>query len=94
MIDRIVEQSYAVTFLLPNIINIHRQFYLIFSTSCILLIIANINVNNLDLDSVIQCLYLINNLQESQINLFIYIIFIYFYGNDRTFNNSIIMTCA
>ena len=30
-----------------------------------MLIIANINVNNLDLDSVIQCLYLINNLQES-----------------------------
>ena len=33
-----------------------------------MLIIANINVNNLDLDSVIQCLYLINNLQESLIN--------------------------
>ena len=27
------------------------------------------NVNNLDLDSVIQCLYLINNLRESLINL-------------------------
>ena len=35
-----------------------------------MLIIANINVNNLDLDSVIQCLYLINNLQESLINLY------------------------
>ena len=30
-----------------------------------MLIIVNIIVNNLDLDSVIQCLYLINNLQES-----------------------------
>ena len=36
-----------------------------------MLIIVNINVNNLDLDSVIQCLYLINNLQESLINLYI-----------------------
>ena len=35
-----------------------------------MLIIANINVNNLDLDSVIQCLHLINNLQESLINLY------------------------
>ena len=34
-----------------------------------MLIIVNINVNNLDLDAVIQCLYLINNLQESLINL-------------------------
>ena len=34
-----------------------------------MLIIVNINVNNLDLDSIIQCLYLINNLQESLINL-------------------------
>ena len=38
-----------------------------------MLIIVNINVNDLDLDSVIQCLYLINNLQESLINLYIYI---------------------
>ena len=37
-----------------------------------MLIIVIINVNDLDLDSVIQCLYLINNLQESLINLFIY----------------------
>ena len=36
-----------------------------------MLIIVNINVNDLDLDSVIQCLYLINNLQESLINLYI-----------------------
>ena len=36
-----------------------------------MLIIVNINVNNLDLDSVIQCLYLINNLQDSLINLYI-----------------------
>ena len=36
-----------------------------------MLIIVIINVNDLDLDSVIQCLYLINNLQESLINLFI-----------------------
>ena len=35
-----------------------------------MLIIVIINVNDLDLDSVIQCLYLINNLQESLINLF------------------------
>ena len=35
-----------------------------------MLIIVIINVNNLDLDSVIQCLYLINNLQESLINLY------------------------
>ena len=41
-----------------------------------MLIIVIINVNDLDLDSVIQCLYLINNLQESLINLFIYL-FIY-----------------
>ena len=34
-----------------------------------MLIIVIINVNDLDLDSVIQCLYLINNLQESLINL-------------------------
>ena len=40
-----------------------------------MLIIVNINVNNLDLDSVIQCLYLINNLRESLINL--YTIYIY-----------------
>ena len=33
-----------------------------------MLIIVIINVNDLDLDSVIQCLYLINNLQESLIN--------------------------
>ena len=39
-----------------------------------MLIIVIINVNDLDLDSVIQCLYLINNLQESLINLFIYLI--------------------
>ena len=38
-----------------------------------MLIIVIINVNDLDLDSVIQCLYLINNLQESLINLFIYL---------------------
>ena len=38
-----------------------------------MLIIVIINVNDLDLDSVIQCLYLINNLQESLINLFIFI---------------------
>ena len=37
-----------------------------------MLIITDINVNNLDLDSVIQCLYLINNLQESLINLYYY----------------------
>ena len=36
-----------------------------------MLIIVDINVNNLDLDSVIECLYLINNLQESLINLYI-----------------------
>ena len=41
-----------------------------------MLIIVIINVNDLDLDSVIQCLYLINNLQESLITLFIYL-FIY-----------------
>ena len=40
-----------------------------------MLIIANINVNNLDLDSLIQCLYLINNLQESLINLHYYYLF-------------------
>ena len=33
-----------------------------------MLIIVIINVNNLDLDSVIQCLYLINNLNESLTN--------------------------
>ena len=47
-----------------------------------MLIIVIINVNDLDLDSVIQCLYLINNLQESLINLFIYLyiyLFIYIY---------------
>ena len=38
-----------------------------------MLIIVIINVNDLDLDSVIQCLYLINNLQESLINLLYYI---------------------
>ena len=38
-----------------------------------MLIIVIINVIDLDLDSVIQCLYLINNLQESLINLFIYL---------------------
>ena len=43
-----------------------------------MLIIVNINVNNLDLDSVIQCLYLINNLQESLINL--YTIYICLHG--------------
>ena len=43
-----------------------------------MLIIVIINVNDLDLDSVIQCLYLINNLQESLINLFIYL-FIYLF---------------
>ena len=37
-----------------------------------MLIIVIINVNDLDLDSVIQCLYLINNLQESLINLLYY----------------------
>ena len=42
-----------------------------------MLIIVIINVNDLDLDSVIQCLYLINNLQESLINLFIIYLFIY-----------------
>ena len=41
-----------------------------------MLIIVIINVNDLDLDSVIQCLYLINNLQESLINLFIYLFII------------------
>ena len=40
-----------------------------------MLIIVNINVNNLDLDSVIQSLYLINNLQESLINLYIIYVF-------------------
>ena len=44
-----------------------------------MLIIVIINVNDLDLDSVIQCLYLINNLQESLINLFIIYLFIYLY---------------
>ena len=34
-----------------------------------MLIIVITNVNNLGLDSVIQCLYLINNLQKSLINL-------------------------
>ena len=38
-----------------------------------MLIIVNINVNNLDLDSVIQCLYLINNLRESNKPIYIYI---------------------
>ena len=38
-----------------------------------MLIIANIN---LDLDSVIQCLYLINNPQESLINLYYIILYI------------------
>ena len=38
-----------------------------------MLIIVNINVNNIDLDSVIQGLYLINNLQESLINLLLVI---------------------
>ena len=40
-----------------------------------MLIIVNIIVNILDLDSVIQCLYmyLIDNLQESPINLFEFI---------------------
>ena len=42
-----------------------------------MLIIVIINVNDLDLDSVIQCLYLINNLQESLINLFIYLFITY-----------------
>ena len=42
-----------------------------------MLIIVIINVNDLDLDSVIQCLYLINNLQESLINLFIFIFILY-----------------
>ena len=41
-----------------------------------MLIIVIINVNDLDLDSVIQCLYLINNLQESLINLFILFIYL------------------
>ena len=39
-----------------------------------MLIIVNIIVNILDLDSVIQYLYLINNLQERPINLFIFIV--------------------
>ena len=39
-----------------------------------MLIIVITNVNNLDLDSVIQCLYLINNLQKSLINLYYIII--------------------
>ena len=37
-----------------------------------MLIIVNIIVKILDLDSVIQCLYLINNLQDSLINLYYY----------------------
>ena len=42
-----------------------------------MLIIVIINVNDLDLDSVIQCLCLVDNLQESLINLFIiYLLFI------------------
>ena len=48
-----------------------------------MLIIVIINVNDLDLDSVIQCLYLINNLQESLINLFIFIY--YLFGKIRIF---------
>ena len=71
IIDPIVEQSYAVTSLLLNIINIHRLFLSdILNISCMMLIIVNIIVTNFDLDSVIQCLYLINNLQKSLINLY------------------------
>ena len=71
IIDHIVEQSYAVTSLLLNTISIHRLFLSdILNISCIMLIIVNIIVTNFDLDSVIQCLYLINNLQKSLINLY------------------------
>ena len=53
-----------------------------------MLIIVIINVNNLDLDSVTQCLYLINNLQESLINLY-YIQCIYYLGR-----SSSLFSCA
>ena len=52
-----------------------------------MLIIVNINVNNLDLDSVIQSLYLINNLQESLINLYIIYVFeLVFHSQKFTYN--------
>ena len=53
-----------------------------------MLIIVIINVNDLDLDSVIQCLYLINNLQESLINLFIYIYLLFMYKGISKFDEA------
>ena len=57
-----------------------------------MLIIVIINVNDLDLDSVIQCLYLINNLQESLINLFIYL-YLFIHMKDRYSAVRLISNC-